>query len=149
VIEENLEAIEKAEYDYLVGVKLRGMTEFRDKALCPRGRFQIVDESLDVKDVMLDGCRDIICRNPEESEADCCIMEGVVAKLTKGLSASSVPQKKDCSIITHLVKKRFVRRLKSGRIVLNKGKIVQERRYDGKYVLLTTDRKLEASEFAL
>jgi len=41
-----------------------------------------------------------------------------------------------------------MRRLKSGRLVLDKKKIAEESRYDGKYVLLTTDRKLDACELA-
>lgn len=149
VSEANLEAIEKAEYEYLVGVKLRGLTEVRDKVLSSRGRFQKVDDSLEVKDVILDGRRYIICRNPEEVKRDRLIREEIVAQLSEELQSLNMTKKEECSIITHPVKKRLVRRLKSGRIVLDKGRIAQESRYDGKYVLLTTDRKLEASELAL
>ncbi len=148
VSEDNLKAIEKAEYEYLVGVKLRGLTEVRDKVLCSKGRFQKVDNSLEVKEVILDGRRYIICRNPEEAEHDRHIREELVEKLSEELSASDLTKKQECAIINHSVKKRFVRRLKSGRLVLNKQRILQERRYDGKYVLLTTDRALEASELA-
>lgn len=148
VSEANLEAIEKAEYEYLVGVKLRGLTEVRDKVLCSRGRFQKVDGSLEVKEVILNGRRYIICRNPEEAERDRLIREEIVAKLSEELQSFDMTKKKECSIITHSLKKRFVRKLESGRIVLDKGKITQESRYDGKYVLLTTDRELEPSELA-
>ncbi|MDH7513775.1 MAG: IS1634 family transposase [Clostridiales bacterium] len=85
VSEDNLKAIEKAEYKYLVGVKLRGLTEVRDKVLCSRGRFEKVDESLEAKEVMLEGRRYIICRNPEEAEHDRHIREELVEKLSEGL----------------------------------------------------------------
>lgn len=149
VSEDNLKAMEKAEYEYLVGVKLRKLTEVRDKVLCCRGRFEKVDDSLEVKEVLLEGRRYIICRNPEEAEHDRHIREELVQKLSEELSASDLTKKQECRIINHSVKKRFVRQLRSGRLVLNKLRIAQESRYDGKYVLLTTDRALSASELAL
>jgi transposase len=148
VSEANLEAIEKAKYEYLVGVKLRGLTEVRDKVLCTRGRFHKVDDSLEVKEVMLEGRRYIICRNPEEVEHDRHLREELVSKLSEDLEGS-LSNQQECAIINHPVKKRFVRRLKSGRLVLNKRRVTDEGRYDGKYALLTTDRKLAASELAL
>lgn len=90
VSEANLKAIEKAEYGYLVGVKLRGLREVRDKVLCSKGRFQKVDNSLEVKEVILEGRRYIICRNPEEAEHDRHIREELVEKLSEALSASEL-----------------------------------------------------------
>jgi len=149
VSEENLEAIEKAEYEYLVGVKLRGLVEVRDRVLTTRGRYQKVDNSLEVKEVMLEGRRYIICRNPDEVEHDRLVRQELVSKLSEELEGDGHSKKQECAIINHPAKKRFVRRLKSGRLVLNKRRVVEEGRYDGKYVLLTTDRRLEACELAL
>ena len=44
---------------------------------------------------------------------------------------------------------KFVKELKSGRLTLNKTKIRQDGRYDGKYVLLTKEMRMDASELAL
>jgi transposase len=147
VSEENLRRIEEAEYEYLVGVKLRKLKEVRDKVLGSRGRFKKVDDTLEVKEALLSGKRYIICRNPEETEHDRQIRESLVAGLAEQLEQCQTP-KQQCAVINHPAKKRFVRRLKSGRLVLDKKKINQESRYDGKYVLLTTDRKLNACELA-
>lgn len=148
VSEENLKAIERAKYEYLVGMKLRGLREVRDKVLSSRGRFEKVDESLEVKEVILEGRRYIICRNPQEAEHDRHLREELLKKLSEELSGSELTKKQECAILNHPVKKRFVRRLRSGRLVLNKRSIAQESRYDGKYVLLTTDRRLSAAELA-
>lgn len=148
VSEENLKAIEKAKYEYLVGVKLRGLTEVRDQVLCARGRFQKVDKSLEVKEVMLGERRYIICRNPEEAEHDRLLREELVEKMGQELERGDLTRKQECTLLNHQVKKRLLRRLKDGPLVLDKQKIARESRYDGKYVLLTTDRSLEASELA-
>jgi transposase len=147
VSDENLKKIEEAEYEYLVGVKLRKLKEVRDKVLGARGRFQRVDETLEVKEALLSGKRYIICRNPEEAEHDRKIREALVSGLEEELSDCKT-QKQQCAVINHSAKKRFVRCLKSGRLVLDKKKIAEESRYDGKYVLLTTDRDLDACELA-
>lgn len=147
VSEENLKKIEEAEYEYLVGVKLRKLKEVRDQVLGVRGRFQKVDDTLEVKEVLLGEKRYIICRNPDEAVHDRKIREALVTGLDEELSASQT-QKQQCAVINHSAKKRFVRRLKSGRLVLDKKKIAEESRYDGKYVLLTTDRDLDACELA-
>ena len=147
VSEENLKRIEEAEYEYLVGVKLRKLKEVRDKVLGSRGRFKKVDDTLEVKEVLLSGKRYIICRNPDEVEHDRQIRDSLITGLTEELEQCN-SQKQQCAVINHAAKKRFVRRLKSGRLVLDKKKITEENRYDGKYVLLTTDRKLDADELA-
>jgi transposase len=147
VSEENLKKIEEAEYEYLVGVRLRKLKEVRDKVLGSRGRFQKVDDTLEVKEVLLGEKRYIICRNPDEADHDRKIREALVTGLEEGLEECR-SQKQQCAVINHAAKKRFVRRLKSGRLVLDKKKIAEESRYDGKYVLLTTDRKLDADELA-
>ena len=130
-----------------MGVKLHKLKEVRDQVLRWRGRFQKVDERLEVKEVFLSGRRYIICRNPEEAEHDRQIRESLVAGLAEELSQCQT-QKQQCAVINHAAKKRFVRRLKSGRLVLDKKKIAEEKRYDGKYVLLTTDQELDACELA-
>jgi len=43
----------------------------------------------------------------------------------------------------------FFKELKSGRLTLNKTKIREDGRYDGKYVLLTKEMRMDASELAL
>ena len=147
VSHENLKKIEEAEYEYLVGSKLHKLKVVRDKVLGVRGRFQRVDNMLEIKEVLHSGKRYIICRNQEEAAHDRKIREALVTDLEEELSACR-SQKQQCAVINHSAKKRFVRRLKSGRLVLDKKKIAEESRYDGKYVLLTTDRDLDACELA-
>lgn len=98
---------------------------------------------------MLAGRRYIVCRNPEEAVHDRHLREELVARLEEELEGEPLSTKQECAIINHPANKRFIRKLKSGRLVVDKHRVAEESRYDGKYVLLTTDRKLAADELAL
>lgn len=148
VSDDNLKEIEKAGYEYLVGVKLRGLTEVRDQVLTTPGRFQKIDENLKVKEVMVSNKRYIICLNPIEAEHDRLYREELLKELAQELEGCTLTKKKECSILNHQAKRRLVRKLKDGRLILDKKRIAQESRYDGKYVLLTTERSLKAHELA-
>jgi hypothetical protein len=101
-----------------------------------------------VKEVLFGEKRYIICRNPDEAEHDREIRLVLVTGLEEELEECR-SQKQQYAVINHSEKKRFVRRLKSGRLVLDKKKIPEESRYDGKYVLLTTDRDLKPTNWPI
>ena len=55
----------------------------------------------------------------------------------------------ECALRDHRSLGRYVRQLSSGRLVLNRAKIRQEERLDGKYLLQTSDPDLSAEDVAL
>ena len=149
VSEDNLKLFEAEGYDYLVGVKLRGLKVVRDKVLSSRGRYQKVDKDLEIKEVFVEGRRYILCYNPKEAERDRRIREDILEEINTQLEKVNAGSLSPCSILHSPIKKRFVKELKSGRLTLNKTKIRQDSRYDGKYVLLTKEMRMDASELAL
>jgi len=149
VSEDNLKLFEAEGYDYLVGVKLRGLKVVRDKVLSSRGRYQKVDENLEIKEVFVEGRRYILCYNPKEAQRDRRIREDILEEINTQLEKVNAGSLSPCSILNSPIKKRFVKELKSGRLTLNKTKIRQDSRYDGKYVLLTKEMRMDASELAL
>ncbi|MFQ6052416.1 MAG: IS1634 family transposase [Candidatus Hydrothermarchaeota archaeon] len=149
VSEGNLKLMREHEYDYLVGVKLRGLVEVRDKVLSTRGRYHKIKDNMEVKEAILGDKRYIICLNPDEAKKDRVSRENLVQKLQEEIGILNHGRASPCNVITHPIKKRFVKELKSGKLVLDKSAIRAEARYDGKYVLLTTDRKLSTPELAL
>jgi len=148
VSQENLDKLEQSGYGYLVGVKLRQLKEVRDQVLTVRGPYHQVTDNLSVKEVRLGGKRYLICFNEQEAKRDREIREALLETLSGELEAVNAGQKSPCIILHHTTKKRLVRQLKTGKLVLNKGAIDRESRYDGKYVLRTSNLELSAAELA-
>jgi len=67
----NVEALERANYEYIVGMKMRGLVEVRDEVLGRAGRYHEVADNLRVKQVWVDHERRyIVCFNPDEAKKD-------------------------------------------------------------------------------
>lgn len=145
VSQDNLKHLQGQGYDYLVGVKLRQLLEVREKVLCQPGAYRLVEDNLQVKEVLLGDKRYIICLNPEERKRDRHIRDDLVAGLEKELAECKDPAK----LLLRGRKKRFLRQLKSGAVRLDQGAVKADARYDGKYVLLTSELKTDAGELAL
>lgn len=137
----NLEALTKAKYEYIVGMKMRNLVEVRDEVLGRAGRYHDVDEKLSVKEVRVDLRRYVICYNPEEAKKDRHDREAILAKMREKLGSGGIKK-----LINNRGYKRFLK-VKGGAAEINPKAIVQEERYDGKYVLRTTT-KIPAAEVA-
>jgi len=53
----------------------------RDQIITCGGRYQKLEDNLEVKEVLFDGRRYIVCRNPEEAKKDEAAREAIIAKL--------------------------------------------------------------------
>jgi len=131
VSEKNLSLIEEEGYEYIVGVKMRGLKKVRDHVLSTPGRYQRLEDNLKVKETTLDGVRYIICSNPEEREKDQHDRDAIIKNLEEKIKTGSLGR-----VLTGDAK-RFLR-IEAKRVVLNKERIKKEARYDGKYVLQTS-----------
>jgi transposase len=141
----NLQDLQGQGYDYLVGGKLRQLLEVREQVLCQPGAYRRVEDNLQVKEVFLDDKRYIICLNPAERKRERHLRAELIAGLKQELAECKDPAK----LLTHPKKKRFLKRLKTGAVRLDQAVIKAEARYDGKYVLLTSDMKTGPEELAL
>ncbi len=132
VSKKNLEAIEKAGYDYIIGCRLRNDNTVRDEVLGRAGRYREVSPNMRVKQVRVGDERYVVCHNPQQAERDRDNRERVVASLREKL-VGKTPKK----AIHHRGYKRF---LDTGGAVLaiNEKAIEQDARYDGKWVLRTS-----------
>lgn len=137
----NLEALTEAGYQYIVGMKMRGVREVRDEVLGRAGRYQEVNERLRVKEVWVDDRRYVVCFNPEEAAKDQHDREGILANLEKKLGEGGVKK-----LIANRGYKRFLKVTKGGACI-DKKRVEEDARYDGKYVLRTTT-DLSADEVA-
>lgn len=105
VSEENLKLIESQGYDYLVGVKLRGLKVVKDMVLSSRGRYQKVSDNLEIKETSIEGRRYIVCHNPKEAERDKLIREGILKELTLEIEKVNTNSLNPCTVFNSPSKK--------------------------------------------
>lgn len=137
----NLKAIRQASYDYIVGMKMRGLLEIREKVLKRAGRYQEVQHNLWVKEVEVGQRRYVVCRNPERAEKDRQDREALVEKLRAKLASGGVKR-----LISNRGYRRFLK-VTSGAATIDEARVQADEKYDGKYVLRTTT-DLSAAEVA-
>ena len=138
----NLEALERAKYQYIVGMKMRGLVEVRDDVLGRAGRYHEVADNLQVKEVWVENERRyIVCFNPDEAKKDRQDREATIEKIRKKLASGGVK-----SLIGNRGYKRYLKVTK-GSATIDLDRVKAEERYDGKYVLRTTTN-LPAAEVA-
>lgn len=137
----NLKALDEAGYEYIVGMKMRNLVEVRDEVLGRAGRYRLVNERLQVKEVWVADRRYVICYNPQEAEKDRRDREAIVATLRHKLASGGVK-----ALINNRGYRRYLRVSRAG-ADLDPEAIRREERYDGKYVLRTTT-ELPAVEVA-
>jgi len=125
-----LEEIEEAGYEYIVGVKMRKLSE-ASAVLSRAGRYHEVSENLKVKEVVHEGVRYIVCMNPEGAERDRRAREETIASLERKLERHG-PR----SLVGNSGYRRYLV-FKGSRPVIDHKAIRREARYDGKYVIRT------------
>ncbi len=155
--EENRRILQRAGGHYILGEKLRG-NHLNSMALGRGGRFKMVDEKLHVKEVfMTKGSlkrRYVIAYNPQQAKHDRMVREQLLERLQCELEHLNKLKPKNrtkakCDLLLHPSMKRYVKELKSGKLRMDKGKVREEEKLDGKYLLSTSDMSLSAEDIAL
>jgi hypothetical protein len=142
VSEKNLAELTARGFEYIVGVKMRGLVEVRREVLSRAGRYQAVRENLRVKEVGVGERRYVVCFNPEEADKDRKDRDKILAALEHKLARGGIKK-----LIPNRGYRRYLK-VTAGRFEIDPRQVRQEQRYDGKYVLRTTT-ELPADEVAL
>ncbi|GMU78417.1 MAG: IS1634 family transposase [Acidimicrobiia bacterium] len=168
----NLAYLTRAGGHWIAGERMRDGSADAFEALARQGRYQIVRDNLRVKEVRLDSTpnkRWIVCHNPLEAMRDKAQRDAAVARLEAELDAIATARARDaakakktnkkvsvdthrkteCALRDHKTLGRYLRQLRSGRLVIDRAKIRAEERLDGKYLLSTSDPDLSAEDVAL
>jgi transposase len=147
----------------ILGEKLRSAEKVIQQAMARQGRYKKVRDNLEVKEaVITDGSlerRFVLVRNPQQAKKDRQMREALVerlqaeierlnAQLTEGRRPKG-HSKAVCALKADARKARFVRELKTGQLRLNRAALREDARFDGKFLLSTTDPSLSAEEVAL
>ena len=98
--------------------------------------------------------RYVVAYNPEQAELDRINREKALERLRCELDALNNSKRRksskaQCNVLLHQSMGRYVKELKSGKLKIDKAKIKQEEKLDGKYLLSTSDQHLSAEDIAL
>jgi hypothetical protein len=137
----NLKALDEARFQYIVGMKMRGLIEVRDEVLGRAGRYHEVSDNLRVKEVQVEGRRYVVCFNPDEADKDRRDREATLEKIRAKLGSGGVK-----ALINNRGYRRYLK-VEAGAAEIDPARVKEDARYDGKYVLRTTT-DLPAAEVA-
>lgn len=144
----------------IVGEKLRGGSKLAQEALKRPGRYRKVRDNLEVKEITIvngsETRRFVLVRNPQQAERDRAERERLLERLEVEIEALNERRgakkehtKRVCQLKSHPSLGRYVRELKSGELRIDRAKVREEERLDGKYLLSTTDPSLSAEDVAV
>jgi len=155
---ENLRYMQRSGGHYIAGMKLRSGTAEARLALKRQGRYHEVAGNLSVKQVIVgDGAarqRFVVARNPWEADRDQARREQTITRLESELAKleqvrGAAHEKAACKLRAHRSLGRYVRQTKTGRLMVDRAKVRDEARLDGKYLIITSDDTLSAEDVAL
>jgi len=140
-------ALEARGLEYILGARERSSRVIRTAVLDDATPFTPLlierargETQLFVKEVRIDGARFIVCRNEAEAEKDRADRQAIVGGLEKQL------EKGDKALIGNSAYRRYLRRVrdadgpKGPAFEIDAGKLADEARYDGIFVLRTNAR---------
>jgi len=142
---------EECGWDYILGVRMRRVKEVKKEVLARAGRYHVVHPArankkapspLKVKEVKIGARRYLVCHNEEQARKDQADRQAIVAGLEEKLKQG------DKSLVGNKGYRKFLKS-KGGGFEVDRAKIDEEARYDGKWVLRTSLDDLDAAQVAL
>jgi len=149
--------LQKGGGHYIVAERVRGGSAEARAALARAGRYHAVTGNLEVKQVRLgDGARSqrfVICHNPEVAARDQIVRGNLLAYLQDKIAGTDdwPKQRRDelaGELRTTPALFRLLRRTKDGKLRISKGAAANEARFDGKFLLRTSDDTLTPADLA-
>lgn len=155
---ENRRYLQRTGGHYILGEKLRGDSKEAAAALARPGRYHTVAGNLRVKEVVIDDgtMRDrfVVCHNPEQAERDRAVRGAMVRQLERIIAdtdALPAPEREEraCWLHEKPALRKWLRITAGGRLRIDQAKLRDDERFDGKFLLRTSDPTLSAEDVAL
>jgi transposase len=153
--EENRQELARACGKYLLATRMANVAEIKQKVLTKRGKYTTLRDNLRVKEVIVGKGerrrRYILCYNPKEAARQKKHRQHIVALLEKELARHPDKSATAQWAIELLASKRYKRYLtisKSKRIRIDRSKIRESSKYDGKWVIETNDDSISVEDAA-
>jgi transposase len=148
---ETMAYLEEEKISYILGTRMRRSKEVKEEVLSRAGRYREVHtEGSSAKDpsplkvkevVLLGGCRYIVCLNEKQARKDAADRQAIIDSLEEKLRTD--PK----SLVGNKGYRKYLK-LEKDTVAVNRDKIEEEGRYDGKWVL-KTNTTLTAEQVAL
>jgi len=151
----NRKVLQGAGGHYIMGEKLRsGSRGAIVEALRRGGRYRTLECGLQIKEVVLEGRRYVVAYNPQEAERDRQRREDIIQEVERRLAElrqldGKPHHKAACKLRAHPVFGRYIRQTSTGRLMLNRARIRQEEKLDGKFLISCSDATLSAEDIVL
>jgi len=140
--------------DYIIGEKLRVGSKDASLALAWPGRYREAAENLQVKEMVLEDDRFVICSNLEQAVVDAAVSERMLKRLEVELEDSdrlTIETRSELlgKLWTKPGQGRLLRVTKGGLLLVDRAVVEREGHLDGKYLMRSSDPTLTADEIAL
>lgn len=154
----NLKILSRGGGKYLLCMPMRRGDEITREVMAHRGRYRVVAENLQVKEVIVGKGerrrRYVLCYNPQEAERQRAHRAEVVEALTAELtSLREAPDgehsKRECALRSSARYGRYLKLTTEGHLALDAKKVKEAERFDGKFVVHSNDDSLSAADMAL
>jgi transposase len=150
VSQDTIKKMESNRMSYILGVRMRKVNEVKKKVLTRAGRYKEVHPESDfskapsplkIKQVMHNGKQYIVCLNPRQARKD---------EMTRGAIIQGLEDKLKGGAKSLIGNKGYRKYLKVSKdtVQIDQGKIKEEERFDGKWVL-TSNMDMSAEQIAL
>lgn len=153
--EDNRKELARACGKYLLACRMSSVSQIKQDVLTKRGRYTVFKDNLHAKEVIVgDGERRkryVLCYNPREAERQRKHRTQVVELLEYELNRHPNKTASAQWAIELLASKRFKKYLsvtKANRVRIDRGKIRQSAKYDGKWVIETNDDTISLEDAA-
>ena len=153
--EENRQELARACGKYLLATRMASVSEVKKEVLTKPGKYTTLHDNLKVKEVIVGKGerrrRYILCYNPKEAARQKEHRKHIVSLLEKELARHPDKSATAHWAIDLLASKRYKRYLtitKSKRIRIDRSKIRQAAKYDGKWVIETNDDSISVEDAA-
>lgn len=158
--ESNMQYLQRGGGHYIVGRKMKSGEDTIEKAFSQKGRYTKIDgvDDLWAKEVIIGNGekrkRFVIVKNIKELKRDQTNRQKLIDSLEVKINELNDRKKKShnkavCVLKSHRVYGKYVKELKTGKLTIDRGKLRVESRYDGKYLLETSDDTLSLQDIVI
>ncbi len=153
--EDNHRYLQRGGGHYIVGRKLKSGEREAKAALSQRGPYTEINEKLQAKEILFgDGekrKRLVLVRNLDEEQRQRTTRDQILEVVEKQVDLINNRRvrshsKEVCELMSHAVYGKYVKELGDGRLKVDKTKAAGESRYDGKFLIETSDDTLSLED---
>jgi transposase len=156
--ETNTQYLQRSGGHYIIGRKMKSGEADVQQALSQKGRYTKVAEDLWAKQVIIGNGekrkRLVVVQNIKEQQRQQQARDKLITYLEKTIADINKGRKKALSksalaLRSHRLYGKYVKEIKSGKLALDKAKLQREARYDGKFMIESSDDTLSLSDIVL